>query len=423
MQLTMPNRLAALIVSTASRFLNSDSAGTQSNASINSTPSDKAQAAKLRAEQTAAREQEGAAVDEAAPKSPKARLPAQSLLLTKPIQKKMMGPPWSVDGSSNSASKLSRAIHGASPQQGCRGGPGTVVPWPESPTMLQQGQSSASHDNLADAVHSHRHRPWSVSGMAAAHETLELPVMAKESSTHAAEDVQTSCRDDLTVQPPPLMPEPTALSMVMPTSENVLHNMQRSARQAFAGVYKTLSTRDRLSDAAAESTIHAEMAVHDGQMAARLTRVSSGPASSTLSVESDLDSDDGSDHGIREFWSLDPVSADCVISEQVRVHGELSGDVVYLASSRFDSAPAGSNTGLQSRADDVERSTRERLRKSLRLRPSVVPAWDVQVHKSVFNEVCQVMNKMCMSEGCSNLIELLCAVLALCVLAPSAISG
>jgi hypothetical protein len=234
-----------------------------------------------------------------------------------------------------------------------------------------------------------------------------------------AAGLQNGRREELSVQQQQLhfkFSEPlSAVSAVAATSDKVLHNVGRSARQALAGVCKTLSTREKPSSEhrddtsawppestaahrddlgvrLAEPSVHADIAAHDEQMGARLSRVRSTLDSSTMSVDSDLDSDTGSEGDLREFWSLDAVSGDYVTAElqQLCVYGELSGEVVYLSSSHFDSGS--SIAGVED--GSAEPSTRERLRKSLRLRPSIVAAWDVTVQQSILNEVC------CLSDKC-----------------------
>lgn len=186
----------------------------------------------------------------------------------------------------------------------------------------------------------------------------------------------------------------SAVASSIRASDSVLTSVHRSARMASSALYGMLGKggadgRHRDGTASVPTT-PPRTAGHGAD--SRLARVSSSAAASgthTGASESDSGGDSDSDGGEwGELWGGPPGSPVAAQAGQVRVRGELTGEVVYLSAEHFDAMYVGDVEG--GGVGDGERSvegTRARLRKSLRLRRSLVPAWDVLVTQAAFDAV------------------------------------
>jgi hypothetical protein len=196
--------------------------------------------------------------------------------------------------------------------------------------------------------------------------------------------------------------------------EQALESMHWSARLASGALldmYKTLTTS---SSDLVESSRQVIEALSGSEGAARwssgaIARASSGSAatacpapplptkpaagalsavpehvrkgdSAALSFESEGVS---SESGIDEMPDDD--SAVSAADTFTRVHGELTGRVLHLGAEHFDSLYLGVLGTAAEGAGDGDNGTRSMLKKSLRLRRSIVPAWDVAVRQSVLD--------------------------------------
>ena len=186
----------------------------------------------------------------------------------------------------------------------------------------------------------------------------------------------------------------SAVSSSIRASDSVLSSVHRSAKMASTALYGMLGKggaegrpRDGMGSLPSTPPRTGSHGVYGG-----LTRLSSSAAASgthTGGSDSDTDGDSDSDggewSGVWEHEGSGPAATPRAHPGQVRVRGELTGAVVYLSAGHFDSIYVGDTEG--GNGGLAEQGTRARLRKSLHLRRSVVPAWEVLVEQSTFDAV------------------------------------